>query len=958
MKRHIHHPVLIWKKSLVFLLLLVVAGLPGVVCGQEPPRRAPLVVVSDDNYPPYLFRDASGKVRGILTDQWALWEQKTGVKVDLKAMDWSEAQRLMREGRADVIDTIFFTEERAKVYDFTSPYANIEVPVYAHKTLGGISDIPSLKGFTIGVKAGDAVIDYLTRRGIDSLKEYPSYEAIILAAKSQEIKVFSVDQPAAVYYLYKHGIADEFRQSFVLYTGQFHRAVHKNRSDLLRLVQDGFHKISRREYRAIDQKWMGSPFLLKVIIRQWGAWILGGLAVILALAMGNVLLGRRVRAKTSELRTALEGLRQSLAARQKSEEALRESHALLLLFMRHSPICAFIKEVTATESRTLMASDNYQQMIGIPGSEMVGKTMEELFPPEFAAKISADDRAVVTKGEVLQLDEEMNGRYYVTVKFPIAQKGKTLLAGYTIDITERKRIEQALDTAMERYNLLAKQNRIVTWSLDVHGLYTSLGAETIDTTERRPDNLVNKTYFYELHPEEGREEFKAKVLGYVKRGESFRNLVHPVMTESGGITWFSSSGIPMRDDRGNILGAWGTSTDITDLKRAEEEKVVLQKQLTDAQKLESIGRLAGGVAHDFNNMLQAILGFTEIALREVSPGQSLHNNLVEIKKAVQRSTNLTNQLQTFACTQTVAPKALNINEVVEGISGMLCRLIGKDIHLEWKPGRDIGTVMMGSGQIDQIVANLCVNARDAIGKSGHIAIATANVEITPAKASQISGVTPGAYVLLSIRDDGSGMSPDVRDRVFEPFFTTKPFGKGIGLGLATVYGIVKQNGGNIRVDSAPGKGTVFQIYLPRCAGEQAASEPLAYAGVEAPAAHATILLVDDDETILRTTRLILENLGYQVLATASPKAALQLFEEHINQVDLLIVDVIMPDMNGPEMVRQMLKRHPKLKHLFMSGYTANLLAEQGVGENSINFIQKPFSLKTLAQKVQEILAKK
>ena len=264
--------------------------------------QAPLVVTLDDNYPPYVFRDSAGELRGILPDQWALWAQKTGVPVDLRAMDWDKAQQFMRAGQADVLDTVFQTPERAQYYDFTPPYAQIKVPIYAHKTLGGIGDLSSLKGFTIGVKAGDAVVGHLTNRGIDTLKEYSSYEAIVLAAKHHQLKVFSVDEPAAVYYLYKQGIANDYRQSFVLYTGEFHRAVRKGRTDVLNLVQAGFGQISPREYRAIDRKWMGTPVSWRDILRQWRSYILLGAGLVLALAIFNAFLSFRVRARTAELR--------------------------------------------------------------------------------------------------------------------------------------------------------------------------------------------------------------------------------------------------------------------------------------------------------------------------------------------------------------------------------------------------------------------------------------------------------------------------------------------------------------------------------------------------------------------------------------------------------------------------------------------------------------------------------
>ncbi len=1079
MKRHFYQSAIRFGQFLTLLLLLATAAGPQEACGQKPYDRTSLVVVLDDNYPPYTFRDSGGTLRGILPDQWVLWEQKTGVKVDLKAMNWTEAQRLMREGRADVIDTIFYTDERAKLFDFTPSYARIEVPVYAHKTLGGISDVLSLKGFTVGVKAGDAVIDYLTVRGIDSLKEYPSYEALILAAKKQEIKVFSVDQPAAVYFLYKHGIAEQFRESFVLYKGDFHRAVQKGRADLLHLVQDGFNKISRREYRAIDRKWTGTPFQFKDLLRQWSPWIIGVVAAILLLALGNVFLVRRIHDKT--------------AALQNSEKALRESHELFLLFMRHSPIFIYIKEVTATQSRVLMASDNFKEMIGIPGPEMLGKSMEELFPKDFAAKITEDDKAVVAKGNVLKMDEELHGRYYTTIKFPIVLEGKHLLAGYTIDITDRKRAEEAMAEAVNRYDLLAEQNGTVTWEVDLTGRYINLSDATFATAQYRPEELTLRTHFYDLHPEKGREEFKVKMLGYLEKGEPFRNVLHPVTTKSGGIAWFVSSSIPLRNAQGNLRGAWGTSTDITERiraedarreserkyriltetmkdvvwivdvdtlrflyispsvekllgyipeevkrgtladslvpdqsekvrkmirehadeflagtitsetfftfeliqprkngthviteavarfwlnpqtgdlelhgstrditerKHAEEENKALLMQLVQAQKLESIGRLAGGVAHDFNNMLQVILGYTEMALEQVPAEQPLHEDLLEIKKTTQRSTNLTRQLLTFARKQVIEPKALNVNETVEDLTTMLRRLIGEGIHLEWKPGRDVGTVLMDAGQFDQILVNLCINSRDAIGKSGHITIETSHLEITSAEDLRFEDMSPGTYVVLSIRDDGHGMAPEILERIFEPLFTTKPPGQGTGLGLSMVYGIVKQNGGHIRVDSEPGKGALFQIFLPHYTGDKTAPEIPAVSGAPASVAKETILLVDDEESILLATGRLLESYGYQVLSTNSPLQALRLFEEQGERIDLLITDVVLPDMSGPELVRQLLQLKPNLKHAFMSGHAANLLEGHALCEKDIIFIQKPCTRETLAKKVQEALTKK
>ena len=416
---------------------------------------------------------------------------------------------------------------------------------------------------------------------------------------------------------------------------------------------------------------------------------------------------------------------------------------------------------------------------------------------------------------------------------------------------------------------------------------------------------------------------------------------------------------PVRDAAGRIVNFVAVKRDVTQELRVEEEKAALQSQLAHAQKLESVGRLAGGVAHDFNNTLQAILGYVEMAIEQVPPDQPLHSDLREIQKAAQRSTSLTKQLQAFARKQVAAPVVLDLNEAVENTFSMLRRLIGEEIQLVWKPGRNVGAVKIDPGQLDQLVANLCINARDAIGQSGHITLETSLAKHPPLPiAGEAAGGETGTYALLSVRDDGCGMKPDVIEHIFEPFFTTKPIGKGTGLGLSTVYGIVKQNGGSIHVTSAPGKGSAFDVYLPRHARAEMDPKPAA-AETDGPAAgrHETILLVEDEETILRTTRRILESLGYHVLATDSPQDALRIADERHGHVDLLLTDVIMSGMNGSELVRHLQQRHPKIRHLFMSGYTANLLAEQGVEANNADFIQKPFSRKTLALKVKEALAR-
>ena len=397
--------------------------------------------------------------------------------------------------------------------------------------------------------------------------------------------------------------------------------------------------------------------------------------------------------------------------------------------------------------------------------------------------------------------------------------------------------------------------------------------------------------------------------------------------------------------------------DITERKEAESEREALQAQLLQAQKMEAVGQLAGGVAHDFNNMLQAILGYLDLVQDEMDPGNHIESYLDEIKKAAERSANLTRQLLAFARKQTVVPVVIDLNESVEGILKMLRRLIGEDIELEWLPETELWSIKMDPVQIDQILANLSVNARDAINGVGHIIIETKKVTFEEAHCVLHPDFIPGDYVMLAVSDNGCGMEKENLDKVFEPFFTTKGIGQGTGLGLATVYGIVKQNNGFIDVFSEPQHGTTFKIYLPRYTGQTVEVKTSSLS--HPPKGHGeTILLVEDEATILKMTLLMLKNLEYRVLTAGTPGEAIELATKHAGQIHLLITDMIMPEMNGRDLAERVRVTNPSMKCLFMSGYTANIITTQGVLEEGTHFIPKPFTIKTLAIKVKEVLDQK
>jgi PAS domain S-box-containing protein len=394
--------------------------------------------------------------------------------------------------------------------------------------------------------------------------------------------------------------------------------------------------------------------------------------------------------------------------------------------------------------------------------------------------------------------------------------------------------------------------------------------------------------------------------------------------------------------------------DITERKRAEVEKEQLQAELMQAQKMESVGRLAGGVAHDFNNKLSVILGYTELAMELLDRADPIYQNLQQVMNAGNHSVDIVRQLLAFARKQIIAPEVLDINETMGGTLKMLRHLIGEDIDLIWSPGHGLAAVKMDPSQVDQILANLCVNARDAISGVGKVTIETRNTVLDEAYCAEHAGAAPGEYVMLAVSDNGCGMDRETQEYVFEPFFTTKEVGKGTGLGLATVYGIVKQNNGFIEVASEPGKGTAFRIYLPRHGGKAEEKVEAVRAGTPQGRGE-TILVVEDDVTVLYLTERILDHLGYAVLTSASPAEALSMAGEYQGGINLLLIDVILPEMSGMDLAGEMLKIRPTIRILFMSGYTADIVARQGVLEKGVHFIQKPFTLDSLARKVREAM---
>jgi two-component system sensor histidine kinase EvgS len=529
-----------------------------------------------------------------------------------------------------------------------------------------------------------------------------------------------------------------------------------------------------------------------------------------------------------------------------------------------------------------------------------------------------------------------------------------LVVEHVRDVTERKLAEEARRDSEEQFKVMFETVSIgMTQSDPRTRRWLRVNRKMCEITGYSLDEMLSKGVTEITHPEDLERESETFQNVISGKSNDYR-LENRYIRKDGTTVWVNVNMTLIRDLNGQPVRTMATIEDITDRKRAEEEKARLQDQLLQAQKMESIGRLAGGVAHDFNNMLGVIIGRAEMALQQDVPTDKLRRNLHEILKAGLRSAELTRQLLAFARKQIAVPKILDLNDTISSMLKMLRRLIGEDIELLWAPELDLWKVKMDPSQVDQILANLAVNSRDAISGVGAITMRTENVAIDDSIRAETPEFIPGEYVLLTVSDTGAGMSKEVCENIFEPFFTTKEVGKGTGLGLSTVYGIVKQNDGFVYVASEPGKGTTFKIYLPRLE-VQTAQAPSEDAAGKHPTGTETILLVEDDEAILNLSRVILENLGYTVIAASAPEQAINLVEDHPGDIHLLITDVVMPGMNGRELAERLCAIRPNLKRLYMSGYTADLIAHRGILDAGVNFIQKPFGSDELAARVREVL---
>ena len=653
------------------------------------------------------------------------------------------------------------------------------------------------------------------------------------------------------------------------------------------------------------------------------------------------------------------GIGHDITERKRIEVALRESEERFRELYDNAPVGYFEYN---TEGRITNVNRTEIEMLGYTLDDMVGKPVWEFIVEGEAARqqILAKLSGAMPPARGLERTyRRKDGTTFPAIfedRLLQDEKGDIKGIRATIqDITERKQTEEALRSSEEKYRTILENIEDGYYEVDIAGNLTFFNDSFCRIYGYPREELMGMNDRQYTDQENAKELFQTFNKLY-RTGEPTKGFDWEIIRKDGTKRCIDASVSLMKDSSGNRIGFRGIVRDVTERTQADKEMAILQEQLRHSQKMEAIGQLAGGVAHDFNNLLTLIKGYSQLSLQEIKEDSPLKLNIEEIRRAADKAADLTRQLLAFSRRQIMEMKVLDLNTILRNLDKMLRRVIGEDIELVTILAEDLGRVKADIGQIEQVVMNLSVNARDAMPQGGKLIIETVNVGLDGKYARNHIAVKPGRYAMLSVSDTGAGMTSEVRDRVFEPFFTTKEKGKGTGLGLSTVYGIVKQSGGNIWVYSEPGKGTTFKIYLP------SVDEPLEELGErvkvkEIPRGTETILIVEDEEKVRKLAVRILEKQGYKVLEASQGLDAFLIVEEYEDLIHLLVTDVVMPKISGREMADRIAEIRPEIKVLYMSGYTDNATIHHGVLGGGMKFIQKPFTVEGLARKVREVLDK-
>ncbi|MDD2271496.1 MAG: transporter substrate-binding domain-containing protein [Desulfuromonadaceae bacterium] len=969
-----------------------------------------VVRVGAFDYYPGIFKDDDGIVKGFYVDALADLGRQENIRFEYIYGSWSEGLERIKSGEVDLLTSVAYTKERAKVVDYASmPLLTVWGELYVPQA-SDIDGIREVQGKKIAVMKGD----FNARNFIDLVQKFditcefielPGFDAVFKAIATKKVDAGVVNSTFGVAKMKEYHL----RSSGVVFNPfDIYFAVAKGKNQELLNLLDHYLITWRHQadspYNKARQKWShGSTGLIKLIPR----WLVTALVALILLALGSaafiIMLRKQVRSKTS---SAFESLKR-----------------YQLLQARQEAILSAVPDIIMEADTNKVYTWSNRAGSDFFGDDVVGKAYESYFAEgQNTAQIirplyDGTEESMYVESRQRRKDGDIRILAWWCKALTDEHGTVTGTLSTARDITEQKQTESSLHDANERLQQQYDQLQVIEGSLreqndellsaeerlrkqineyktsqDLlkesesalkrqNSLFSSLlkiipiGVLMVEAPSGKPlvaneaalqllgrgiipdTSKTNVTTSYKIFKAGTSEPYPPDKMPIQLAMCGVTSHVDDLEVErpDGTKSLLEVFGAPLTDDNGNVWASLVSFIDITGRKQAEVEKDQLERQLQHAQKMESVGRLAGGVAHDFNNMLTVILCHAHLGLMRLEPANPVQADLQEIINTAERSAALTRQLLAFARKQTIAPRVLDLNEIISGMLRMLQRLIGENITLTWQPAEELWQTKVDPSQIDQILANLCVNASDAILDTGRITIGTSNSIIDAEYCQTNREATPGEYVHLCVSDDGFGMDRETLTHIYEPFYTTKDLGKGTGLGLATVYGAVKQNNGFINVYSKPGLGTTFSIYLPRDANIND-SQKLADSATEAVlGGNETILLVEDELAILNIAAQMLEGQGYTVLSANSPGEAINLAREHAGKIRMLITDVVMPAMNGRDLANTILSLYPEIKCLFISGYTADFIAHHGVLDEGVHFIQKPFSLPSITTKVREVL---
>jgi PAS domain S-box-containing protein len=658
-------------------------------------------------------------------------------------------------------------------------------------------------------------------------------------------------------------------------------------------------------------------------------------------------------AKTGGREGGLRWLVRDVTQRRQAEEVLHSTMA------HHRALLeAAVDGILTIDAKGTIQSVNpaVEKIFGYGEEELLGRNVSVLMSAADRGRHDGYLERYHRTGEkrIIGSGREVVGRRRSGELFPVDLAVSELRVGDRVgfvgilrDITDRREMEEALRRERDFAESLVETAQAIVLVLDPQGRVVRFNRYMESLTGYTLEELQGKDWFSTILPEGEQEAVRQLFRSSVSGTAAVGNL-NPILTRDGKermVEWYDTT---LRDGEGGVAGILAVGLDVT-------ERIRLEERFRQAQKMEAVGRLAGGVAHDFNTLLGSIIGYSELLLGRLPEGSAEIHPVHQIHRGAQRGAALTRQLLAFSRRQVVQPVPLNLNSVVTGMEDMLRRLIGEDIRFNHRLDSQLGTVLADAGQLEQVVMNLTVNAVDAMPSGGDLTLHTRRADHRQVREECSLEVNPGHYALLIVEDTGHGIDPEVRHHIFEPFFTTKERGKGTGLGLSTVYGILQQSGGGITVDSAVGQGTQFKIYLPEAEGEPVTPEPTVPQPPTVPGRSEAILLVEDDEMFLELLTEVLTTAGYSVTATSDPLRAEALAEGLAEAPRLLISDMVMPGLSGNRLANRLVERFPELRVLLMSGYTDEALEVRGVDTMGLHFIQKPFSTRRLVDVVRQIL---